>query len=59
LSLARTEKDQAKVKLILDEVFPNQQKIVPDPYWGSLADFEITYDLLNLACEAIAMRLKR
>lgn len=56
-ALARNENDRAKVKLMLDESFPNQQKIVPDPYYGSLYDFEDTYKLIDQACENLANRL--
>ena len=57
ISLARNAKDKTKVNLMMDESFPNKQKIVPDPYYGNLQDFEETYNLLNHACEDLAKRL--
>ena len=32
LSLARNDQDRAKVKLILDEIYPGENREVPDPY---------------------------
>jgi protein-tyrosine phosphatase len=57
-SLCRSERDEAKVSMIMNEVYPNQNKAVPDPYYGGIEGFEYTYELLDLACEKIAKRLK-
>lgn len=57
LALSRNKNDREKVKLILEESFPGQNKIVFDPYYGSMSDFEDTYTLLNSACEIIAQKL--
>ena len=52
LSLAKTESDRKKVSLILEN---NQE--VPDPYWGTMNDFDHVYQLLDKACERISMDL--
>ena len=39
LSLARNEEDKAKVSLILNEVFPEENVEVPDPYHGGTDGF--------------------
>lgn len=57
ISLARTEKDQAKVKLILNEIYPNQNYDVPDPYYGSEHGFENVFKMLDEACSIIADKL--
>ncbi|MCD6090112.1 MAG: low molecular weight phosphotyrosine protein phosphatase [Bacteroidales bacterium] len=54
---ARSQEDIKKVKLLLDETHHDLQKIVPDPYYGSLVDFEETYLLIDNACEQLAKRL--
>ncbi len=41
----------------MDEVYPDMQKIVPDPYFGGLDGFEETYTLVEEACERLAKRL--
>ncbi len=57
LSLARNEQDSSKVKLILNEVYPNENFDVPDPYYGGEQGFENVYNMLNEACTLIADRL--
>jgi protein-tyrosine phosphatase len=53
LSLAENDLQRQKVSLILEN---NQE--VPDPYWGTMADFEKVYQLLDATCEKIATNLK-
>lgn len=49
--LARNNSDKQKVKLYLDYSYPNQQKSVPDPYYGGEDGFEEVYQLLNYATD--------
>ena len=46
-----------KVKMILNELFPNENVEVPDPYYGTLHNFEQVYQMLDEACEVIANKL--
>ena len=57
LSLARNNKDKAKVKLILNEIFPNENVDVPDPYHDSEKGFENIFNMLDKACTVIAKKL--
>ena len=57
LALARDENDTAKVKMILNEIFPNENVDVPDPYLGGDQGFEKVYKLLEEACSIIAQKL--
>lgn len=59
LALAPTEKDTEKVKLILNELFENENVDVPDPYFGLENGFEIVYKMLDEVCETIAENLKK
>lgn len=54
---AKTEADKAKVKLILNEIYPGKDLDVPDPYYGGDQGFENVYQMLNEACEVIAHKL--
>ncbi|WP_298533476.1 low molecular weight protein-tyrosine-phosphatase [uncultured Algibacter sp.] len=54
ISLARNKVDISKVKLILNEVYPNQNYNVPDPYYGGHDGFENVYKMLDEACTLIA-----
>lgn len=58
MALARNEKDKEKVKFILNEVYPNQNHHVPDPYYGGDDGFETTYKMLDEACALAAKKLK-
>lgn len=57
LSLARNEKDRTKVKMILNEIFPNENVDVPDPYTGGDFGFENVYKMLEEACSILATKL--
>ena len=51
LKLATTEIQKSKVKLILNYVYPNENRAVPDPYYEG--GFEQVYQMLAAACEKI------
>lgn len=56
--LARNQKDIDKVNLILNELYPNENMAVPDPYYGGNEGFKNVFNLLNDACNIIAEKLK-
>lgn len=56
LSLARDEEDRKKVSLILNEIFPDENVEVPDPYHGGTDGFTKVFDMLDEACEVIAKK---
>jgi protein-tyrosine phosphatase len=55
LRLARTEADRAKVSLILDTIYPGENRIVPDPYYDDNG-FEAVFDMLEAACNTFVAR---
>jgi protein-tyrosine phosphatase len=57
ISLARNEQDKLKVKFILNEIYPNQNFNIPDPYYGGNDGFENIYKMLDEACDVIAKTL--
>ncbi|HWS60403.1 MAG TPA: low molecular weight protein-tyrosine-phosphatase [Flavobacterium sp.] len=57
MSLSENKSDEGKVKLILDELFPNEKVDVPDPYYGVANGFEIVFNMLNETCDLIAKKL--
>lgn len=59
IKLARNEQDILKVKFILNEIYPNQNHSVPDPYTGGIQGFENTYKMLDEACTEIAKKLTK
>lgn len=58
IALAPNEEAKSKVKLILNELFPNENVDVPDPYYGGQEGFENVYNILDQACDEIAKKLK-
>lgn len=57
LSLAPSEMAKSKVKLILNELFPNKNIEVPDPYYGGQDGFEEVFKMLDEACNVIVKKL--
>ena len=57
IAFAETHEHKQKVKLIMNELTPNQNQDVPDPYFGMHNGFDIVYKMLNDACEVIAQKL--
>jgi protein-tyrosine phosphatase len=57
IALAENPEQIAKVQLILNELFPNENVDVPDPYFGLPNGFNIVYQMLDDACEVISKKL--
>ncbi|MCL5128509.1 MULTISPECIES: low molecular weight protein-tyrosine-phosphatase [unclassified Algibacter] len=57
IKLARNNQDISKVNFILNEVYPNKNFNVPDPYYGGNDGFENIYNMLDEACTIIANNL--
>ncbi|MFV5691306.1 low molecular weight protein-tyrosine-phosphatase [Flavobacterium sp. LT1R49] len=57
IELAQNQDQKEKVYLILNELFPNENVDVPDPYFGLTNGFEIVYNMLDEVCEVIAKKL--
>ena len=58
VSLARDNQDIKKVSLLLDESNSQKGKEVPDPYYGGDDGFELVYQMVDKACDAIVIKLK-
>lgn len=56
LQLAKNDGQKNKVKLLLNEVFPNENKSVPDPYYGGEKEFEEVFQMIKSACIKIVDR---
>jgi protein-tyrosine phosphatase len=57
VQLADNQKQTEKVQLILNELFPNENVDVPDPYFGLPNGFESVYKMLDEACDILAQKL--
>lgn len=58
LSMARRQGHRDKVGLILNEVYPGQNKEVPDPYHEGIEAFDLVFKMLDEACEILCKNLK-
>ncbi|MFK8045129.1 MAG: low molecular weight protein-tyrosine-phosphatase [Crocinitomicaceae bacterium] len=58
IDIATTEVDKSKVKMILNELNPESNTPVPDPYYGGQDGFEIVFDLLDQATDKIIEKLR-
>lgn len=50
--------DESKVSLILNELYPGQNKEVPDPWYGTEKDYHMVFEMLDKACEKIIEKHK-
>jgi protein-tyrosine phosphatase len=55
--LADHQEQTKKVQLILNELFPDENVDVPDPYYGVAHGFESVYKMLDETCDVIAKKL--
>ncbi len=58
VALARNEQDKAKVEFILNEVTPNSNSSVPDPYYGGDRGFDDMYTMLDKATDSIVEKIQ-
>ncbi len=49
--IAPNAESAAKVKLIMNEIYPDENRQVPDPYTGGQNGFEKVFDMLDLAVD--------
>ena len=57
MQLAKTPEHKSKVNLILNELFPDENVDVPDPYYGAVNGFDNVYQMLDEVSEIIAQKL--
>ena len=59
ISMSDNYEETQKVKMILNELYPNENRSVPDPYYGGEQGFENVYRMLDEACNIIASKLEK
>ena len=57
LDMAPDQESRNKVHLILNELHPDENMDVPDPYYGGAQGFENVFRMLDLACERILSKV--
>jgi len=58
ISLASTETERNKIRMILNEINPKAYQSVPDPYYGGENDFQDIYNMLDKACDKIIQNIE-
>lgn len=58
LKLSRSEEDQKKVKLILEEIPNFERNEVPDPYFGGQDGFDYVFEILDKASDIILGKIQ-
>ena len=58
ISLASTETERNKIRMILNEINPNTYQSVPDPYYGGENGFQDIYNMLDKACDKIIQNIE-
>lgn len=53
IALADSDEEKSKVKMLLNEVYPDENMAVPDPYWGGDEGFVHVFDLVDQATDKI------
>lgn len=53
IALARNEKDSSKVRLMLNELYPSENRSVPDPYFGGEQGFIDVFNLLDEVTDVV------
>jgi len=51
--IARNKFDERKVDLLLNELYPGQNRDVPDPWYGTEPGYHDVFKLIDAACDAI------
>lgn len=59
LKLAPDHQQKSKVRLCLEFSGLGNDRDVPDPYYGNMADFLDLYQLLDKACDQMLLKLNR
>jgi protein-tyrosine phosphatase len=54
--IARKKFDASKTDLILNELYPGENRDVPDPWFGEEPGYHIAYDMIDKACDRIIQK---
>lgn len=57
IAQAQTSGDKEKVEMILNKIYPGEDKSVPDPYYGGKDGFDKVFAMLDQACKKIAVEV--
>ena len=50
--------EDTKIDLLLNELYPGENKDIPDPWYGPEAGYNEVFDMIEEACEALIKKYK-
>jgi len=56
-AMTKNKAQRSKVRMIMNELYPNENMDVPDPYYGGDNGFKNVYKMLDLATDKILEKL--
>jgi protein-tyrosine phosphatase len=56
--ISQEQWDDTKVRLVLDHLYPGQNKEVPDPWYGTEKDYHFVFEMLSGVCDEIIRKFK-
>ena len=56
--IGKEQYDSSKVKLLLNESFPGENRNIPDPWYGTEPGYHTVFELIDGACDAIIKNYK-
>lgn len=59
LEFAHTKEEESKIHLLMQFAGMGERRIVPDPYYGNLTDFENVFQMLDKACEQAVLKISK
>ncbi len=57
IRLSDNNTNKSKIRLFLEDAYPDKKLDVPDPYYGNMKSFDNTYKIIENACEIIIKKI--
>jgi protein-tyrosine phosphatase len=54
--IAKDKFDPSKVDLLLNEIYPGQNRDVPDPWYGAEPGYHKVFEMIDKACDALVQK---
>ena len=58
-AIAKKKFDASKTDLILNELYPGENRNVPDPWYGDEPGYHVVYEMIDKACDKIIQKYGR
>jgi protein-tyrosine phosphatase len=55
-AIAKKKFNASKADLLLNELYPGENRDVPDPWFGEESGYHVAYDMIEKACDKIIQK---